>query len=702
MAKKKSAKQDQAQQNIEKPESSDNQTPENDISPNRQDKTELKQTNPENTITPTNPENTIPPDEDTSLHATGEVSLDELVFSDPQVLSRLRSAILSPSEVYREAQTFEAQQLNVASLLQSGESILIQNTIEILRTINVWFPESVICLLDADERARELTSRYILQCLKRNLLSPLDIVCDLENLLRNQNKEEWLLPFADKLCAAFITMIEQADTDAQNALTKLCNHLSKTTVGRLLYDPAPAIRIAVIRNLTTRPSVDINDLSVSLVLLKDRDEQVNIAIMRMLAHFATCPELVVPQLLPLLAGASAELRDEILNVFKCYNNDAVEPVIQSLESTQEDIYDAIRLVIAQSAQRYTDALIRIALSPRTHEHVRTRAIEILHTHMDPNRRDEIEKVLKTLLPSPIDPNIEWIPPDTTQKFLPKATQQNDVYEKLLDESEIADLSKNCPEEVLSRLLCDASETVQINALHVIRYRKEATPALKAIINVWMKSASPALASAALDAYLTIENDLDAAVEKIIDAFAHGESAEVKKHFFNVLAEHQSSIDALIRAYYQTPRKCSGFIMKFLMTNPSKATLKSILAGLNRNQSVACIVETMLCLLKVSLNFDNKKIRPDLLAHLREPVSFGQHGFEARLLSIKLLRKYLTEPGEPRDDATIASLQAFYKEAKNAELKKNTKDLLKDLGEEIFDFDDEEDDFEDLNDEEDDL
>ena len=133
------------------------------------------------------------------------------------------------------------------------------------------------------------------------------------------------------------------------------------------------------------------------------------------------------------------------------------------------------------------------------------------------------------------------------------------------------------------------------------------------------------------------------------------------------------------------------IMKFLMTNPSKATLKSILAGLNRNQSVACIVETMLCLLKVSLNFDNKKIRPDLLAHLREPVSFGQHGFEARLLSIKLLRKYLTEPGEPRDDATIASLQAFYKEAKNAELKKNTKDLLKDLGEEIFDFDDEEDD-----------
>jgi hypothetical protein len=62
-------------------------------------------------------------------------------------------------------------------------------------------------------------------------------------------------------------------------------------------------------------------------------------------------------------------------------------------------------------------------------------------------------------------------------------------------------------------------------------------------------------------------DMDKAVAVVIDSFKHGESSEVKQHFFKVMLGHQAFVDAMIRAFYQTPRRCAGFIMKFLTMEP---------------------------------------------------------------------------------------------------------------------------------------
>ena len=53
-------------------------------------------------------------------------------------------------------------------------------------------------------------------------------------------------------------------------------------------------------------------------------------------------------------------------------------------------------------------------------------------------------------------------------------------------------------------------------------------------------------------------------------------------------------------------------------------------------------------------------------------------------------------------ATARRLRRFkkvYKSSKNSDIRYRIKELLKAIGEEVFDFDDEEDDFEDLNDDE---
>lgn len=652
---------------------------------------------------PTNPENEIHEDVfDESLHSTGKVAVDT-PFIDNQVLSRLRTSLLSPSEIYHEAQLISAQTLDIASLLKSNEIVLVQNLIEILRTANIYHPAAFQALLTDDSKTQEVVGRYIVHCLKHDLTTPVMLAEELASTASSDSIRDKLSHFIDKFCTALLALISQPQQDLsglQFALSRTCDVMEKHAVSRLLYDPSPVVRVAVIRSIQNRPAIEMNDLSVALILLKDHDDSVNIALMRMLARFSTFPELVIPQVLATLADASDALRNEILDLFRSYANDAVDPVILSLDTTQNSIYRAACQVIAQCPPRFTDALLKQLCGVRTTDHARQRVIDILKSHKDAPRREEIMRALKPYL-DPRDEELpEWTPPETCEKFLKPATSNESIYENLLSDKEIAKIAKTFDDEVLGKLLSDASETVQINALHIIRHLKKVSPANLQIIQVWLKSTSPTLASEALNVILTLENSDDAVVATIIEAFSHNESAEVKKLFFDVMLQHQSSINAMIRAYYTTPKRCSGFVMKFLALGPNPETLKQILAGLDRNQTVACIAETMNCLLTIKCEFDNKKIRSLLMSHVREPISFGQHGFMTRLLGLKLLRKYMMED-ESRDAETISALQAFYKDGKNAELRQKTKNLLKDLGEEIFDFDDEDDDFEDLNDEEDD-
>ncbi|GEM_PF-2873373 len=646
-------------------------------------------------------ENT-PHEESGHLHSTGEFSV-EGELEDSQVLARLRAVALTPSEIYREAQLFQAQKLDICALLQSSEPILVQNVVDILRMLGIWNSMAFRHIADDDSRTVECVTRYISHCFKNGLVSAMD-VADALSPIKDDNAAA-VSSFAEKFSSVLLNAISQTQrpdqlADVMPAFTRLCVYLDGKTISRLLYDPLPSVRIAVLRSFVLRGTIDTNDLSVALILLKDKDEQVNIAVMRMISRFAVYPELVIPQILPYVPEACEEFLNEILDVFRSYGNAAVEPLIMSLADPREEIFQAARIIIAQMPQRFTEGLLKAFISVRTRELVKERIIQILREHRDPGRREEILQTLSAYLDAPNDDYPEWKAPDTRVKFIPKAVDNDDVYQRILGEDELPALSEVCTDEVLGRLLGDAEDFARINALNVIRYRKEASPAIQFEMLVWLKSSSPDLARAALDAYLSVEKDTDKSIAVILGAFEHGENDEIKKSYFNILLQHQDAIDALIRAYYQTPKKCANFIIKFLAIGPSEATFKGILAGIERDKSVACISETLNALMRTKHQFNDKAIRPDLIRLIREPLSYGHYGFMTRLLSLKLLQLYLTRD-EERDQETISQLQAFYKECKNSDLKTLTKTILKDMGEEIFDFDDEEDDFEDLREEDED-
>ena len=638
---------------------------------------------------------------DADLNTTGEIILDE-EFIDTMVLTRLRANILPLSDIYKEAQLFAAQNLNVPELLASGEPVLTQNLIEILRILDLWYDEAVPNILSDNESLFESVSRYIIQNFKSGIVQINTLIDDLMALEAQKNTR--LVQFAERFSSILIPAIDQRKSEVvqlQNALTRLCSLLDKNTLSRLLYDPSPAIRTAILRYFQNCETLEIDVLSIALILLKDKNESVNIALMRLLAKHTPYPELAIPQILAAMNGASEALRQEILDVLRNYDNDAVDPVMHAIESIEPGMFEAVREAISQCPQRYTRALLRVLSSCRSSDLVKSRVADILRKHKDPTMTDEIQNALHVYLAPQFEEPPKWVQPCEDNQFAKPATDTKIIYEKLLSKEEILPLLPEFSDETIGNLLADASETVIINALNLMKYAGHASAPNIERARVWLKSSSMQLASAALDTYLTLEPDMDKATASLIDAFQHGESDDVKKHYFNIIMQHQAKVDAIIHAFFKTPKKCAHFVHKFLALNPNEHTIGEIVKGLDRNQSIACIFETMLCLLRTKFSFDNHPLRPLLLSHLTSPVSFGQFGLMTRLYALRLLRKYLLADETP-DRETITALQAFHKDGKNAELRLMAKELLRDLGEEIFDFDDEEDDFDDLEEEEDDI
>lgn len=638
--------------------------------------------------------------QDSALHTTGRVNLDE-AYNDEHVLTRLRGGRLAGSDLYREAQLFGAHDFDVDSLLRSHEMPLVLNVVCILNLRDEFYPAELDLLTVEDAELQEIVCRNVISKMRRGIVSFADIADMLEAAGKSGPLSSGYLVFAEKYLGCIRGMIVQQDQDMpsqMNALTRICALLPDALFSRVLLDPSPYIRASVIRSFASRQGVNMNDLTVILIMLKDRNEIVDIAIMRMLSRFTPFVDLVVPPVLECLSNASEMLRSEINDVFRAYGNDAVAPVMMGLEDVRDTIYFAVRDVIAQSPQRYTDALLERLESVRTRDYVRERVVNILIGHKDDSRRLEILTAVNLYKAPERDEPPEWQPPETgSPKFATPATECRDVYLKILDDAELDAFSETCDHEMLMQLLNDASENARINALHLIRRRGSADADVRERARIWIKTPSVPLALAALDAYLTVENDLLVAMDAVSNALACCVSDDVRDLIFEELAKHQDKVNGIIDAYYEMPRKRAIYIHRLLRLKPSEETFKRVLGGLERDRSVACIYETLALLLKTGYIFDNMPLRPILIDLVVNPVSKGQFGLMTRIMSLRLLRRYMTEQSDPE---SVASLQKIYKENKNAEIRQLAKDLLKDLGEEIFDLDDEFDDFEDLNDEED--
>lgn len=638
------------------------------------------------------------------MATTGEVDISEQDTGcrDAQILSRLRAGILPMPEVYREAQIFDVQALNTVAMLTSGEHDLVVNTLEILRILERYVEEGVGCLFDGDADIRERAERYVLQCMRGADAPVVEMVDGLVARCRKDGAGcARLANFIDRVRLLLMNQIVQGTGDVashQTALMRLCAVVDIRTIERVLCDPAPEIRIAAVRSLAGKMPLDIHTISVLLILLKDRNEKVNLAIMDICGRLKTYPELVVPQILPLFPAADDALHEGIADVLRSYGNSVVDPVMTLLEDTSESMAEAVKMAISVSPQRYTDALLKALQSARTRDYVKDRICAILRAHDDGARRGEISAALKMFeapLPSEYP---EWRPPKKPgDAFLDRALNDASFYKEIWSDTQIAAMAASCPEETLIRLMSDASPCAQLNAFHIMAKRGLASAVAVEQIAVWMKSSREDVAYAALLAWFGVVKDQDAAAEGFIDALSRCASDAVAEKFLASAITRPDLVKALFRAYFKQPRKCLHVVGYILNNMPSKDAVDDFLCGIDRSQSVACIAETLGILSKKKLDFDNRKIRPALVGLLRDPVSFGQHGFMTRWLSLKLLGRYLLADKEP-DRATISEIQAFQKEGKNAELRNLAKETLRALGEEIFDLEDEEDDFEDLEDE----
>ena len=624
---------------------------------------------------------------------TGEIDLSEPETQTSRTLGRLRATLLTSSELYVEAQQFQPQCFDISSLILSQTPNIVINTLEILKLQKVWYREVFYRLLDENEKIRLTARRYLMAALTESWLSCVFIVDDLLEIAGDA--KESYRTIADDIRIKLCSVLNKRRSDTEDiypAITKLCSVLSPIVVNRMLYDPEAGIRIAAIRGLMERSELAMDDLSITIILLKDKDEKVNIHLMKLYSKFVPCPEIVIPQVLPLLQNASAELREEILELFRSYGNDAIDPLINALKDTDPAIEAAVTLIIARSPLRYTDALLHALTSVRTRDDVRKRLGRILRNHQDPGRKADIMRKLKAMFDPDKTEYPEWQAPNTEKpKYLERAVQNDEIYKLELPPDQIQAFSAQCSDETLLRLLNDASTFARINAFHVIEARKSAPDAAISFIHMWMKAPDVSLAQAAMNAFVAIESDNYQKIEHIVQAVIHTDSDEVRIMLASAITKDQADINTLIDLYYQSPKRYENFILKLIRNNPSNETMKGILAGLNRDQSVECVCETIFCLLRARCLCDTPKLRDTLISLVKDPVSYGHYGLISRVNSLKLLKIWI-EKDEPRnkDRKTVDKLVNLYQSLQNAELKTMIRELLRFMEEEdaISDSEDE--------------
>lgn len=627
---------------------------------------------------------------------TSEVAISE-TYNDEQMMSRLRSQPLMASEIYGEAQIFMSQNFNIDAILQSQEPILVQNTIEILEKLEHWNDSIPTLLADDVARTRELAEHYLLRMMRNASGVNERIVEIIKDLIENTDKRTKLYAaltaFADKIRALLVLKLSQGGDDtasSQLALSMLLEILPVKSLTHMLFDPAPLVRLAVIRYYSSLPSIDLDVMSSSLIVLKDSDEEANGALIKMFAKFAVFPELIIPQLLIYLTRESSEHKQAAIEAIKRYGSEAVAPVLAALDEQSDQKAVAVAAVIASMPQRFTDPLIAAYASFHTKGHARQRLANILAHHNDPKRTEDIHIAL-------YGDSKPVVAPAKKRKVIPVRQPVLDnaaFYKDILSDKELKAIDKIISDSALIALLGDASNSARINALGIIRLRKKASGSERACILTWMKSPDLALASAALDSYIALFEKKREASSGVLLSLKNNENADVRDYIFEKMTENQELIDEVIILFKQDPKPYFLLVDKLIKTQPSKATINGIISCISSENTPQCIASAIQILVRSPGSIDYKSIKKRVMELIENPPTLGELRVMTRHYAVHMIRRIGVEE---TDKEIIEQLRAYYKKSHNIDHKTIILNLFKPIGEEIFDNDDEEDEFDDLRD-----
>ena len=617
------------------------------------------------------------------------------------LLSLLKNVRLNAIQIYGVSQRFFSENLDIVSLVSSLEENLVVNTLDVLSRQNYWLPEVVKRLCDQNEVIRAEARRYVLGFVAFSGNAAQTIVNAVCALRPDHEDENDFQDFIGRILSAFLVRISHEDENVKDWLapfTQFLQCVDKRQVDRMVYDSSALVRIGVLRYIKTLESIELNTLASSLILLKDNNEDVNEAVLRMVARFACYPELAVSPLIAYVAknGKHAQL---VFDAFRRFSDDAFSPLLAALGEQSDDTANAVRQIILASPQRYVEPLKEAYNSSRTRPPAKSRIADILlaiSKLVDPPLNTEILVFLRPPAPPQL-PDLETPARPKTEFIQPVLDKDDRFYHEVIADDELSAYDALDNDAIL-RLLNDSRDFPRLNALHLVRVAHKNSPEFKSNVFVWLKSMHEQIAKSAFDTYLTFFNGEELELtHNLVSVIGTCENRKLAAYFFEFIASNQKHINNIFEMYRQDPPRYQSLVLRLLKNEPSSATIKLVAKCLDIDASPSCIATTLQLLFsnKNSLKFDFEPYRKRILQIIENPPSKGEYAIVIRRNSLRILNNLVQEGDHDKESRDI--LHAAYKKFYYADFKKLASDILKKMDEDNFEDLDDEDDFDDLDD-----
>ncbi len=616
------------------------------------------------------------------------------------IMTLLRSARLNALEIYRVSERFFEESIDISALLMSMEENLVVNTLEVLSRCSYWHSDAVRLIATQNEEISAKARSYVLEFISAEASIAHCVVDALVELRSSHAENAEYQAYVNRVLSAFLVRMSRAD-DAVNdwlqPFSKLLSCVEKRRVERMLYDPSALVRVGVLRYMTTLDSIEIYTLASILILLKDNNEQINEAVLRLVAHFACYPEIAVSPLIAYIARQGMH-KQLVFDAFRRFSNDASAPLLAALGEQSDETASAVKTIILASPHRYIDALKEGYSSCRTRPPAKVRIEDILKAAVDVVEPPMGAEILEFLAPpAPVKPaEPEQLPKSKPADLIDPVLSNDDAfYAQVLDDAALAAYT-HIETEAVARLLNDSRECPRINALHLIRIAKQKDNSLKSSIFVWLKSYNEEIAKAAFDAYVSFyESETVELTQKIIDVIGICENRKMAAFFFDYLAQHQAHTNNIMTIYRGAPERYKALVVRCLKSNPSAETINAVGKCLSNDVAPGCIATTLQLLDKNSLaNFNYEPYRKRLLEIIDNPPSTGEYGTAMRRHALHILNNLVKEGDHDRN--TIETLKSAYKRFYYPDFKKITTEILQKMDEDSFDDLEDDDDFDDLD------
>ncbi len=626
------------------------------------------------------------------------LSLDDEA-EDNSILATMRKGKMSAAEVYRVSQSFFDANLDIASLLLSNEPFLVINTLEILSRNNYWQPE-VLQLLDAKNddirRNAQGFANSFLGC-DRSIAD--DIVENVIRMSATYKDDDEFQAFLQRVVSAFLYQFGHDEEDPEAwipAFTRLLSIVDEKRVAQLLYDSSECVRIAVLRFYMTKPTLSVNTLVASLILLRDKSEKVALVLIQLIGQFALYPELSVPALIDYYVRHE-DKKQIVFDAIRRFKDDAYQPLISLLDVQSDATASAVEKFMNASPLRYLDALQTTFKTPSLTQHAKKRIEGILKGFIPlVDKQTGLDIIHFFEPPKPPVELVEYPKRRPVDLMDPVLDCSDPFYAQLLDDNALKKYL-DIPEADIMRLLNDARVETCINALNLIRVSGHASGAMRMNLVMYIKTSNVEIGKAASLAYdKTFEGDPIELTKTLVSAVGTVESRELAAYYFDIIKGSQTHINNLIALYAAEPARYKPLVIRILRDDPSPETIKGIAKCFSSEVSFPCMVATLQMLTSSTIHFDFSPFRKRLLALIEDPGCRGEYAVTLRKFSLRIIYK-LIKDGE-RDEPTIHVIQGVYKKFIHPELKKLSTDILRKMDVDSFDdLEDNDDDFGDLDD-----